>query len=302
MSQNDKDLSAHTDTLAPKEGDSHPVANDTMTDEPRNHQDDHDEIRESLFTKIHQTSLAEAVVEQIEELILSGVLPEQQRLPSERELAAQLDVSRPKVREALKILEQRQLITIQANSGVYVASLISPVMSQPMLDLYQRHPWAIQDHLEYRKEQEAFAARLAATRATVVDKEQIRTMSEHMSEAHQLGDHERGAMLDHAFHMAIVNASYNRTLSLMMKSLYEFNQQGVLYSRSALLNIDMVSATLRQQHDEIADAIIQGRPEEAEHAARQHIDFISNAVQQAFSSRQREIIARRRYLTGVNPS
>lgn len=248
-----------------------------------------------LFSQISHGSLVDAVVEQIEELILMGVLREESRLPSERELADQLKVSRPKVREALQALEQRGLVNIQANSGVFVEKLISPAMSQPMLALYQRHPWAIQDHLEYRKEQEGFAARLAAERATELDKQQIAQMAEQMIDAHQQGQHDQGAQLDHEFHMAIVNASYNRTLALMMKSLYEFNRQGVIYSRSALLNIEQVSDRLQQEHADMASAIVEGQSHEAEQRARDHIEFISQSVQSAFSQHQREVIARKRY-------
>lgn len=249
----------------------------------------------SVFSEISHGSLVDAVLDQIEELILDGVLPEQSRLPSERELAAQLKVSRPKVREALKILEDRGLVRIQANSGVFIEKLVNSAIGRPLVDLYQRHPWAIQDHLDYRKEQEGFAARLAAERATAFDRQQLRALTEKMAEAHRKGDHELGATLDHDFHMTIVSASYNRTLMLMMKSLHEFNRRGVIYSRQALLNIEQVSERLQLEHAGIAEAIVQGNPAEAERLSRAHIAFIGESVQAAFTQHQREVIARKRY-------
>ncbi|MCP5087591.1 MAG: FadR family transcriptional regulator, partial [Rhodobacteraceae bacterium] len=55
-----------------------------------------------LFEPIDHDSVVDAVVSQIESMIVSGVLKEGRKLPSEREMAELMDVSRPKLREALK--------------------------------------------------------------------------------------------------------------------------------------------------------------------------------------------------------
>ena len=78
---------------------------------------------DAVFNPIGHTSVVDSIVEQIETLILSGVLRDGARLPSERLLAEQMDVSRPKVREALKKLEERELIVVHHGdvSGVDLA-------------------------------------------------------------------------------------------------------------------------------------------------------------------------------------
>ena len=60
-----------------------------------------------IFSRIEHSRTADEVVQQIESLILEGVLRVDDRLPGERELARQFDVSRPILRDALKALEAR---------------------------------------------------------------------------------------------------------------------------------------------------------------------------------------------------
>jgi len=64
-----------------------------------------------IFARIEHSRTADEVVHQIEVLVLEGILRVGDRLPGERELAKQFDVSRPILREALKVLEGRGLST-----------------------------------------------------------------------------------------------------------------------------------------------------------------------------------------------
>ncbi|MEO1308417.1 MAG: GntR family transcriptional regulator, partial [Pseudomonadota bacterium] len=73
------------------------------------------------FQKISSEKLSEAVVRQIEALILQGLLRPGERLPAERELSERLGVSRPSLREALAHLQEVGLLTSKVGSGVYVA-------------------------------------------------------------------------------------------------------------------------------------------------------------------------------------
>jgi len=127
----------------------------------------------AIFEPVGHESLADAVVSQIEDLIASGILKQGRKLPSERDLAEMLRVSRPKLREALQVLEERGLVTTQHGEGTFVAALTGQAMMPALLALYERHEPAFFDYLEYRREQEGFAARLAARRATKADKERI---------------------------------------------------------------------------------------------------------------------------------
>ena len=103
---------------------------------------------------------ADEVVQQIENLILEGVLRVADRLPAERELARQFDVSRPILRDALKLLEQRGLIVTRHGGGTYVADVIGEVFARPVMELIATHRKAAADYLEYRRAVEGHRRRV----------------------------------------------------------------------------------------------------------------------------------------------
>ena len=251
-------------------------------------------VRDGLFEPIGSDPLAERVAAQVESHILNGVLKEGAQLPGERELAGQLEVSRPKVREALRLLEDRGLIRIVAGEGAFVATLSGPAMSPALIALYTRHPAALDDHLEYRRHQEAFAARLAAERATQNDHVRLARLVDAMNEAHAGGERSRASELDSDFHMAIVEASYNRTLIHTMTALYELNRSAVFFSRMELLTSATVAAELLTQHGAIAAAIIAGDADAAARLSAEHIDYVRAAMAEAIAERRRQTLSQRR--------
>ena len=167
-------------------------------------------------------------------------------------------------------------------------------MSPALIALYTRHPSALDDHLEYRRHQESFAARLAALRATESDRARITGIVEAMKAAHLAGDQERAAHLDSEFHMTIVEASYNRTLIHTMTALYDLNRSALFFSRSELLTSATVGTELLRQHEAIAQAIGAGDAEAAERAAGDHIDYVRAAIAEASAEHEREWVSQKR--------
>ena len=69
---------------------------------------------------IISVSLKDACIDQLEGLILSGAFEAGERLPSERDLAAQLSVSRPVLHQAIVALDAKGLVQIESRRGVFV--------------------------------------------------------------------------------------------------------------------------------------------------------------------------------------
>lgn len=249
-----------------------------------------------LLEPIDHESVADAVVDQFETLIVSGVLKEGQKLPPEREMAEILEVSRPKLREALKRLEDQGLIVVKHGEGSFIAPLIGKALSAALVDLYARHHAAFYDYLEYRREQEGFAALLAAQRATESDKDILRALMSRLIKAHQEDDKEASKQADIEFHLAIVDASHNSTLVHMMASIYDLTKRGVFYNRDNLRAIDHTGEKLLDQHLAIGNAICDGKSEEARIAARDHIDFVEVTFRTAEQKSVRGKIADKRKL------
>ncbi|HKJ61086.1 MAG TPA: FadR/GntR family transcriptional regulator [Hyphomicrobiales bacterium] len=246
------------------------------------------------FERVGHETIADIVVEQIEAMIVDGILKEGRKLPSERELSEQMGVSRPKLREALQRLEDRNLLVVRHGEGTFVAPLAGRAMSPALLSLYARHGEAFYDYLEYRTEQEAFASRLAAERATAADKERIAEIIDDMKDCWAKGDHEAERDADFRLHAAIVDASHNITLIHMMASIFDLTRQGLFYNRDLLRSIDGSGKALLDQHERIATAIIDGDPERAEKAARDHMDFVEQSIRKGRERQRRELSARKR--------
>ena len=113
-----------------------------------------------IFSRIEHSRTADEVVEQIEVLILEGILRVGDKLPGERELARQFEVSRPILRDALKTLEGRGLLVTRHGGGTYVADVIGQVFTGPVMELISKHRKAIADYLEYRREVEGVDPRV----------------------------------------------------------------------------------------------------------------------------------------------
>lgn len=227
-----------------------------------------------VFQRIQHNVTADAVIDQIEDLILQGVLQSGDRLPPERELAKKVDVSRPILRDAIKILEDRGLIETRHGEGTFVADLIGTVFSDPIIELFRRRPHAVLDYLEFRRDIEAIAAGLAAERSTDADKEILTRLYNGMEAAHGRGDFVEEAEIDVEFHCAIGESTHNIMLLHTLRSCYRFLADGVFYSRTKLYAYSDAPERLLGQHRRIFEAIIAGDAEAAREAARAHMDFV----------------------------
>ncbi len=227
---------------------------------------------------IRAPRIAEAIADRLESMILEGVLRPGERLLAERELAERFGVSRPSLREALEILAGRGLL-ITEKSGTRVAQFLSPLI-KPLAALMQDKPRVTADYFEFRRIQEAYAARFAAQRATDLDREAIRQCVERMTKAHALDDPAQEGEADVDLHTLIYEASHNVVLLHVMRALADLLRNNIFYSRSQLYLRAGVRDELLKQHLALAEAVIAGKAGEAEAAAAEHIRFTFETVEE----------------------
>ncbi len=244
-----------------------------------------------MFRKIAQEKTANATVRQIEELILDGILRPGDKLPAERDLAAKLEISRPILRDALKTLEDRNLIRTRHGEGTYVDDVIGTVFEPPMIDLVRRHQRALFDYLEFRRDVEALAAGYAAERATQPDRTILKQVFEAMLAAHEAGEPEEESRIDVEFHTAIMEAAHNVVLMHMMRSCYQLMAQGVFHNRERLYSNPAWRDKLVAQHSKIYEAIMARNEKAAARAATDHVDFIETALRTVESTDAREAVS-----------
>lgn len=234
-----------------------------------------------IFAPIAHSRTADDVVEQVEMLILEGVVRPGDRLPGERELARQFDVSRPIVRDALKDLEGRGLVVTRPGGGSHVADVIGEVFAAPVMDLMAQNRKAAADYLEYRREVEGIAAEFAARRATADDRALLADIIRRMEDAHARDDFAAEVAIDVEFHNAVGECAHNIVLLHTLRSCYRLLEDGVFLSRTLIYRTQGTQEELLGQHRAIYDAIVAGDAEAARKAARAHIDFVEQAMNDA---------------------
>lgn len=234
-----------------------------------------------IFSRIEHSRTADEVVQQIESLILEGVLRVGDRLPGERELSRQFDVSRPILRDALKALEARGLLVTRHGGGTHVADVIGEVFTKPVMDLISTHRKAAADYLEYRREIEGVAADYAARRATADDIALLDRIVARMQAAHQSGDFEEEAAIDVEFHHAVGECAHNIILLHTLRSCYRLLTDGVFQARLLVFGVSGARDQLLAQHLAIHAAVCRGDPPAARKAAMDHITYVEGAMAEA---------------------
>ncbi len=231
-----------------------------------------------IFNKIQHDKLADAVIRQLELLILEGVLRTGDQLPPERELAKKLDVSRPSLRVAIKELERHGLLIARQGGGTYVADVLGSVFSEQITYLFRKHRKAAGDYLEFRRDNDMAAAGYAAARATDADREILRRIHGRMEEAYSRGDLQAAISIDVEFHISVVEAAHNLVLLHTMRNIYEMLVSGVFYDRISYYKADAPRQAILEQHQTILDAILAGDVEAARQAAAHHVTYVEDTL------------------------
>ncbi|MEQ6249101.1 FCD domain-containing protein [Sulfitobacter sp. HNIBRBA3233] len=246
------------------------------------------------FRPVTPEKLSTAVVRQVEELILRGILRPGERLPAERELAERLGVSRPSLREAIAQLQQTGLLSARPGAGVYVADVLGSAFSPALIALFERHDEAAMDYLSFRRDMEALAAERAARLGSDTDLAVVAAIFDKMQAAHDTRDADQEAALDAQFHMAIVEASHNVVMLHMMRSMYELLRGGVFYNRQVMFRQQTTRTALLEQHRAIHDALVARDAAGSRAAVEAHLNFVERALIDQHRAERHEEIARQR--------
>jgi GntR family transcriptional repressor for pyruvate dehydrogenase complex len=246
------------------------------------------------FQPVHAEKLSTAVIDQVEKLILRGILRPGERLPSERELADRLGVSRPSLREAISALQERGLLTARANAGVFVSDVLGSAFAPPLVALFGQHDEAKFDYLSFRRDMEGLAAERAARLGSDTDLAVVQTVFDKMEAAHAKRDPRDEAALDAEFHLAIIEASHNVIMLHMMRSMYELLQEGVFYNRQIMFKRRTTRDALLDQHRAINVALQARDPRGARAAVEDHLAFVEACLRDQIQADAHEAIARQR--------
>jgi GntR family transcriptional repressor for pyruvate dehydrogenase complex len=233
-----------------------------------------------LFKAVpREATLANRVTGQIEALIVEGRLQPGQRLPSERELADQLGVSRTVVREAVRGLVAKGLLEVRPGSGTLIRSPSARAVSQSMT-LFLR---AGQPNLDYtkiheiRRVLEVEIAGLAAERRTDEDLARLEGILAEMAAIRD--DRDRFAQSDVAFHSALASATHNELFVILLDSVVDV----MLKVRQMGFDVPGSPANALKFHRAIYDPVRAGDPAGAREAMRVHLVDAEEVMRQALA-------------------
>ncbi len=204
--------------------------------------------------KLNGKKTYQYVFDYFSEQILSGALKLNDKIPTEREIAEKLGVSRNSIREVMHMLEITGLIECLQGSGNYVRCdpmeymMKSVNMVMALMEIDSSEIFHIRTGYEYA------AIRLAIDAATL---EELEEMHQILIQMEQPMSSRESAKLDVRFHHMLVNASHNRILILYSSMLDNLMNQFIENFRTKILTNRMHAELLRRSHWGIYNALME---------------------------------------------
>lgn len=220
--------------------------------------------------QVSRNRLSEQVADQLKALMISKTLKPGDRLPAERALSDQLGVSRSIIREAIKLLEQQGLLSVEVGRGTFVTQVqpeditdaLSVMMRQRIDDLAFEYVYEIRQMIEIE------SARYAALRATEADCEALRQYLNIMVAGQD--DIEKFTWADTEYHKALARATQNPLfLTLLMPITGLLRQIQRQASRNPGGRVDAI-----RFHTEIVEAVCRGDAEASAATMRAHLESV----------------------------
>lgn len=215
---------------------------------------------------IERMPVTQRAIERIKAMIADGALRPGQRLPTERELSAEMGLSRSSMREAIRALTTLGVLEARHGAGVYVTALRPADLLEAFSVLAEiSQGQTLLEVLQVRRILEPAATALAAARAT---DDQLRGLSkvlDRMGHSCSVGE---TVAADLTFHQAIVEMTGNATLAAVNDGLSSRTFHARVWRGH---REEGITARLREDHDRIHRALLARDPEAARAAATVHV-------------------------------
>ncbi len=238
------------------------------------------------FTPVQTRRTFQEAVEQIVEKVKLGELAVGDRLPSERALAEQMRISRPTLREAVRVLQDSGLVEVRrgAAGGIFVATELVP---PELLATHREMRMAeVAQVLEARRMLEPPVALLAAKRGGPEDWESMQATIDAQQAIVDEGDalaegrEDRLLALDHRFHLALAKAAGNELVATFVRQLY----RDLEIARDMAMHYEPVPAWMIAIHTRTLEAVRSGDAAEIETVMDEHLAQVERTWEQETGS------------------
>jgi GntR family transcriptional repressor for pyruvate dehydrogenase complex len=225
--------------------------------------------------ELRARSVGTQVAAHLERLIALGVLNPEDRLPPERDLAADLRVSRASLREAMHELEAKKLIERRPGRGTVV--LPPPQHAHDLYEQMSGGERQLRDIAELRETVEPEIARLAAARATDANLVELGSVLTHRLDGLTA---ERSVQLDQEFHLLLAQASQNPLLVSLSSLASAWIRPVRIHSHST----ERARIASHGGHRSILDAVVKRDNEAAAASMLQHLREVANLTRQNYET------------------
>lgn len=230
---------------------------------------------------IDNQRLYRQIAAQLSSLIAAGEFPEGSRLPSERDLAEQLGVSRPSVREALIALEVQGKVEVRVGAGIFVARprptlvLDSRAEGQGPFDLL-RARWLIEGETAAEGARNALPADLAIIRSAVQAMSRPRGSAQDSDAA------------DRAFHVGIATATHNGTLVSVVTDLWDLGRGAIWKKMEDHFTTPALRAAVLRDHRAVLVALEAKDSRAARAAMHTHLERVDQELNRGWDLLKQE--------------
>lgn len=222
--------------------------------------------------KVGRRSVSGTVMNHIKQLIHEGQLLPGNKLPSEREMAAQTNVSRNTIREAYKMLEVEGYVVIKHGNGVFVADHESQL--RKLTSSFFVKEDHIQELFSIRKVLEVEAAKWAAEKANPQDIRNLTNILNDMKTLVKEKNFKEIILLDQEFHLQIARMSNNKIMLRIMLSLIDTINE----VRTESVEIPGRARQSIREHTAILKAILEKNAQNAGNAMYEHLSNTENSL------------------------
>jgi len=213
------------------------------------------------------------IVNYIEKKIMSHTLKEGDKLPSERKLATQFQVSRNVVREGIKILREKGLVAVHPGKGAYITKPDPLMITATIERVMHNYDTTIEDILEVREELELSIIDKAVKAANPNDIKKLYSLYKIMEKNHR--DVNLFVKYDIQFHDTLARSTGNTLFSILLNSFIEMTNQ-VLFTLTKMTPETIEIA--QKQHLQMIEAIEQKDAYKAEKVMREHMQVVRNDI------------------------
>lgn len=223
-----------------------------------------------MFSPIKNTKVYEQVIDQIKNMIVDGTLKKGDKLPSERELVQELQVSRTSIREALRALEIIGLVECRQGEGNFIRQSFESSLFEPLSIMFMLQESSMEEVLDLRK---IIEVETAASAARQISDEEIENLSQLINKLKDTYDEEMGVQIDKEFHYKIAKASKNYLILNILITVSSLIDNFIKDARSKILEEEKNKSALIAQHENIFLGLLHHDPKEAADAMRHHLEF-----------------------------